>query len=207
MSSTNNTSECKIINGRSNLIVCFGGMALCFCGVLPFEFLRYLQSNFTDKCDLVFFTDKHQCWYHKGLDGITTNVDETVAYINNITSAGNYEKVIFIGTSMGGYAAILFGSLCNNVSNVISFIPQTKVRRPVDLKFADIKPFINNNTQYLLCADVNVQNVNDPHHRHHCEYIDCFSNVKIHKFAGCNLKEVRDNGFIKNTITEILSKS
>ncbi len=32
-------SEHKIINGNKILIVCFGGMALQFGGILPFEFL------------------------------------------------------------------------------------------------------------------------------------------------------------------------
>ena len=35
-------SEYKIINGNKNLIVCFGGIALQFGGILPFEFLNYL---------------------------------------------------------------------------------------------------------------------------------------------------------------------
>lgn len=77
-------SEHKIINGNKILIVCFGGMALQFGGILPFEFLNYLSSEYVDKCDLYFFIDKNQCWYHKGLKDITNNIDETVLYINDI---------------------------------------------------------------------------------------------------------------------------
>ena len=38
----------------------------------------------------------------------------------------------------------------------------------------------------------------------HCENIECFKNVKIIKNDGCNLKELRDNGFIKKTIDDII---
>jgi ABC-type dipeptide/oligopeptide/nickel transport system ATPase subunit len=117
-------NEYKIINGNKNLIICFGGMALQFGGILPFEFLNYLSSIYTNSCDLFFFIDRHQCSYHKGIKDITYNIDETIVYINNIIKNGNYEKVIFMGISAGGYGAILFGSMCNNVNHVISFIPQ-----------------------------------------------------------------------------------
>ena len=36
-------NEYKIINGNKNLIICFGGSALKFGGILPFEFLNYLD--------------------------------------------------------------------------------------------------------------------------------------------------------------------
>ena len=63
-------SEYKIFNNSKKLIVCFGGMALAFLGVPPFEFLNYLSSIYKD-CDLLFYIDKDQCHYHKGINGIT----------------------------------------------------------------------------------------------------------------------------------------
>jgi len=52
-------SEFKIMNGSKKIIICFGGMALLFGKILPFEFLNYLSSVYTD-CDLIFFIDKYQ---------------------------------------------------------------------------------------------------------------------------------------------------
>ena len=77
-------SEYKIMNGNKNLIICFGGMALQFGGILPFEFLNYLSSIYKNKCDLIFYVDNHQCWYHKGIKDITNNIDETILYLNNL---------------------------------------------------------------------------------------------------------------------------
>ena len=62
--------------------------------------LNYLTSVYVNECDLYFFIDKNQCWYHNGIHGITNNIDDTVIYLNNIIS--NYEKVLFMGTSAGG---------------------------------------------------------------------------------------------------------
>jgi hypothetical protein len=195
--------EYKIINGNKNLIICFGGMALKFAGILPFEFLNYLSSLYKSTCDLIFFIDIHGCWYHKGIKDITNNIDETVIYINNIIKDGNYEKVIFMGTSAGGYAAILFGSLCN-VHNVISFVPQTFIKNPIDLNYSNLKNIINENTKYILCGDKSVQDVNSLHHISHCENIEFFINVQIVKLDTCNLKNLRDNGFIKKLIDDII---
>ena len=197
-------NEYKIINGHKNVIICFGGMQLKFGGILPFEFLTYLSSIYKNNCDLIFFIDKHQCWYHKGIKDITNNIDETTLYLNNTIKDGNYEKVIFMGISAGGYAAILFGSLCNNVNYVISFVPQTIIKTPINLNYSNLKNIINENTKYILYGDKSIENIHDHHHISHCENIECFTNVKIIKGEGCNLKELRDRGFIKKIIDDII---
>ena len=200
-------NEYKIINGNKNLIVCFGGMALQFGGIIPFEFVKYLSSIYKNNCDLIFFIDIHQCWYHKGIKNITRNIDETTLYLNNIIKDENYEKVIYLGTSAGGYAAILFGSICNNnVNHVISFIPQTIIKNPINLTYSNLKNIINENTKYILYGDKSITDINDLHHISQCENIECFTNVKIIKNNGCNLKELRDSGFIKKTIDSIISE-
>ena len=164
-------SEYKIINNNKNLIICFGGMALQFGGILPFEFLNYLSSIYSENCDLIFYIDKDQCWYHKGIQNITNNIDDTIIYLNNIIKDGNYEKVIFMGTSAGGYASILFGSLCNNVNTVISFIPQTIINNPIDTKYSNLNILINNNTKYVVCGDTSIHCINDKHHILQCTNI------------------------------------
>jgi hypothetical protein len=201
-----NESECKIMNNNKNLIICFGGMALMFGGILPFEFLNYLSSIYKNNCDLIFYIDIHQCWYHKGIKNITNNINDTILYLNNIIKYGNYEKIIFMGISAGGYGSILFGSLCNNVTNVISFIPQTIIKNAIDSNYSNLKHIINDNTKYILYGDISIKDINDIHHISHCENIECFSNVTIHKTENCNLKQLRDNGSIKKMIDDIILK-
>lgn len=193
-------SEHKIINNNSeNLIICFGGMALAMGGILPFEFLNYLSKIYKKNTDLYFYIDKKQCWYHKGIEGITKNIEETVKYINNIIKKSNYKKILFMGVSAGGYASILFGSLCN-INSVIAFIPRTKLNNPIDKKYSDLKNIINNKTVYILHGDLQVQDINNNHHISQCINLDSFKNVKIIKHKGLNMKKIRDNGIIKKNI-------
>ena len=118
---------------------------------------------------------------------------------------GNYKKVIFMGVSAGGYASILFGSLCDNVNNVISFIPQTILNNPIDLKYSNLKNIINKNTKYIIYGDTSIQDKHHVHHILHCENIECFSNVKIIKNNGLEMKDLRDNGSIKKIIDDCLT--
>ena len=197
-------NEYKIINKNKNLIISFGGSALQIGGILPFEFLKYLSSIYTHICDLIFFIDIHHCWYHKGIEGISNNIDETIYYLNSIIKNGNYDKIIFMGVSAGGYAAILFGSLCDNVNYVISFVPQTILKNPINFNYSNLKNVINKYTTYILYGNKNIQNIDDLHHISHCENIKHFINVKIIENNSCNFKELRDNGFIKKIIDNII---
>lgn len=209
-------SEKKIIKKNSEiLIICFGGMALKIGGILPFEFLNYLSKTYEKNTDLYFYIDKNQCWYHKGIDGITKNIDETVLYLNNIIKKSSYKKILFMGVSSGGYASILFGSLCN-VNNVIAYIPKTKPSPNgiglknqipyiiIDKRYKDLKNIINNKTKYILYGDTSIKNENDNHHISQCINLNSFNNVKIIKYNGLNMKTLRDNGIIKKNIDNIL---
>jgi hypothetical protein len=137
-------SELEKINGNKTIIVCFGGKALKMGGIPPFEFVNYLSSLYLNECDLLFFIDKKQCWYHNGIDGLSKNITETIEYLNK--KLDGYNKIIFMGTSAGGYASILFGSLCNNIHSVIAFIPQTFLDYPIDPNFKNLNHIINNST-------------------------------------------------------------
>lgn len=94
-----------------------------------------------------------------------------------------------MGTSAGGYAAILFGSICN-VNHVISFIPQTILQNP----YSNLKNKINKNTKYVLYGDKSIKDVNNHHHILHCENLECFPN------EGVDVKMLRDTGELKKII-------
>ena len=202
---TPDSSEYKIIqNNSENLIVCFGGMVNGFFLSPPFEFLNYLSKTYTENVDLYFFVDKNQSWYHKGIQGIGNNIDESALYIKNIMNKKNYKKTIFMGSSAGGYASILFGSLCN-VSNVLAFIPRTRhEHRMTDPKYNSLKNVINNNTKYLLIGITSITNKDDHHHISQCYELENFKNVEIIPFKSIDLKYLRDSGGIKKILDKIL---
>lgn len=110
-------SDCS---NRKNLLVTFGGINQQATKPV-FEFFNTLRDV---DCDKVFIRDINQAWYHKGIDSDIYNMDKIVVYLQDLINVGKYEKVCFMGNSMGGYAAILFGTLVG-VDTVISFAPQT----------------------------------------------------------------------------------
>ena len=109
-----------------------------------------------------------------------------------------------MGVSAGGYASILFGSLCNNVDYVVSFLPQTILKNPIDINYVDLKNILNSQTKYILYGDPNITNVNNIHNIYHCENIEKNSNVTVLKKEKIDLKKMRDNGDIKNILDELL---
>jgi hypothetical protein len=194
--------EHRIMNGNRKLIVAFGGLVPKLGGIPAFEFLRYLSSTYKD-VDMIFYFDQHQSWYHRGIGGISTNIKGTVLHLNNLIKG--YDKVIFIGVSAGGYAAILFGSLCN-VHHVMSFIPQTILDCPRHREFSeykDLKQVINSTTQYLVYGDTAATGPH--HHFRHCANINCFPNVTVIKDVNVAVGKLRDNGVLKQMIDDRLT--
>lgn len=201
------SSELKILsdNNNSSIIISFGGAANKMGGILPFEFLNFLNSNFQN-CDKYFYIDTKKYRYHKGIDGVSTNIDETVEYLRNIIS--RYKNRYFIGVSAGGYAAILFGSLLN-IEHVIAFIPPTLCnmkydKRTFDKKYEDLYPLINNTTQYHLFGDSNIINHFDSHHISHITRLEKFSNVHIQDYKNLVLTELRDSGELLKIFNKII---
>lgn len=194
-----------IERGSKTLIVSFAGKN----NIGAFEFYNILEE-IAPNVDRYFVFDKEQCWYHKGINKISTNVETTVAHLKLLTE--KYTKTIFIGCSMGGYAAILFGSLLN-VTSVIAFLPQTTLTRHMqsgfDKRYVDTKKFINKITHYFLYGP-NIDKLKfGLHSKYHCEHIDIGENVHIEYSAHLNLKKLRDRGVLEKLLlhyirTEVL---
>jgi len=195
-------SELEILNENKYLIISFAGRGLRIGCIPRYEFSTYLSSNYNEISDFVFYIDKKKSWYHKGLEGITNNITETKDYIDSKINNKKYDKVIFIGASAGGYAAILFGSLCN-VNNVIAFRPITKIIEPHvahNPDYKNIKDIINLNTKYMLFGDLSVKDVNNVHHISQCDNIGEYKNVTIIKKQSFDLRNMRDNGELKEIL-------
>jgi len=112
------------------LIIAFSGFARTM--IIPqFDFLKTTQ-NINKK--RILFRDSERVWYHTGIKGIGKNIDEVADYINNIVSKHGINELIMVGTSAGGYAAILFGIKCN-AQRVYAFSPQTVLDENIPEEF------------------------------------------------------------------------
>ena len=199
-----NDSFYKIkVNDSNTLIVSFAGKAKLFGGIQVFEFQNFFEKYFNN-VSRNFYIDRYTDSYHKGISGVSTNIDETVIHLKN--EIKDYQNVVFLGVSAGGYAAILFGSLLN-ITTVIAFIPQT-IRvghsENIDEKYRDISIYINDKTKYYIYGDSSISDVNDCHHISHCERISHHSNVFITRKNGVNLKKMRDDGELYKIIESVV---
>ena len=92
-------------------------------GMPPFEFFRLVSDLPVKK---LFLRDMHHVCYHSGLQGISDDVLGTVTWLQSELARGDIRRSVFVGNSMGGYAAILFGWL-TGVDEVHAFAPITFV--------------------------------------------------------------------------------
>ena len=91
----------------------------------------------TDDCkvDRLFLLDTTKQWYQGGVDGYGS-IEETVAKLRSTIDHLGPSSVVTIGTSMGGYAALLFGHLLK-ANSAIAFCPQTFLSRQLRSEFED----------------------------------------------------------------------
>lgn len=201
-------SELFIKGTESNnktLIISFSGIRTL--KNIQFEFVNSLNRMYPN-CDKLFYLDKTSQWYIDGIPPITKSVEETTQHISD--KIKKYQKVCFIGHSAGGYAAILYGSLLN-VHHVLAFIPQTNLQIREDIfndnniKYIDLKKYINNKTKYKLIGDKSITDINHAHSIEQCNHIKDFDNVEIIYKEKVDIKEIRDSGELKELILEFVN--
>lgn len=206
------------ITGKNNLLVSFGGI-MQGLGMPVFEFYNSISDV---ECDKIFLRDFEQSWYQKGVDKDVNSLEKLEHWLNSIIAKGNYSNVVFLGNSMGGYAAILFGVKLN-ITNVIAFAPQTtikKVDRILNFDFRwrnQIQRVYKNPNKKPIYFDLNsilkkidyktaISIYYSPNHRldkWHAERIQKHNKINLNpiKEGGHGVvKVLRDNGSLKKII-------
>lgn len=131
-------------NNSDVLFITFAGLGCK--GTLPtFIFHNYLKQYTT--IDKLFLRDIKCKYYLTGLKNSTKDIDETVKFIKKLISVKKYKKIIGLGCSAGGFAAILFGNILN-FTKVIAFSPQVVINND---KIEIVKDNVNapNTCKYL----------------------------------------------------------
>lgn len=121
------------IKGAEITLLSFAGMRQVI-GVPRAEFFKTLSGS--DRYNIIFLKDFNQAWYQCGLFGISDNVDDTVGYLKSIIPPST-KRLITLGSSSGGFAAILYGSLLG-AEKTISFAPQTFLNEEVFKRFKNV---------------------------------------------------------------------
>ena len=103
------------------ICVAFGGISMGL-GTPVFEFMRTLS---TAGISSLFIKDPSQGWYQRPIDGFGSNPAEMAATLTEILRKHfPGKRVIAVGNSMGGFAAIAFGCL-SALDRAVVFSPQT----------------------------------------------------------------------------------
>ena len=132
MASTGATHFCWTDESDAALLI-FGGMPITDTAWVPFQFV---QSTLSMPVNKVYLRDMHRSWYHHGLrpDGVA--IDDSAAFLMENLIAQGVKRIVCIGSSAGGYAAMLFGHLIN-ADEVHAFAPRTYVDVDNRLKYDD----------------------------------------------------------------------
>ena len=72
----------------------------------------------------MFLIDAYQHWYNGSILGFSKDIAETVLHLREQIARSGADRVITIGSSMGGFGALLFGSLLG-AEVAIAYAPQT----------------------------------------------------------------------------------
>lgn len=176
----------------TRLIVSFSGRGIKPLQAPRKEFERTLDRLFPEDKKM-FFLDKSNVFYHKGISGLTEDVRSTVEFLRDLS--GPYEETVFMGSSAGGYASILFGSLLG-VSKVIAFIPQTLIKgyvKTMPIEYEDLNSVINDHTKYFVHGCVKERH-DAWHGRIHVDNISGHGNVVVEFHNPLCMKKLRDSG-------------
>ena len=118
-------------DGRTMLVM-FSGYQQGL-GMPVLEFRRITQAV---AAKLVFLRDPAQSWYHGNLPGAGNGPTQIAEFIGRLKAGAGCERLVCVGNSMGGYGALLVGSLAA-ADRVIAFSPQTFISRWLRLRHLD----------------------------------------------------------------------
>ena len=118
------------------LAVAFGGIAMSVGGIPPFEFFRVL--NEAEPAKKLLLRDRSQSWYHRGVDGFADDIAGVEAALRQIVEREQPRKLVMLGASAGGYAALLFGRLLG-AAEIHAFGPQTFIGPGLRLRHLDYR--------------------------------------------------------------------
>ncbi len=102
------------------LLLAFGGM-VGRIGIPPFEFFSLTGAMPVKR---LFVRDLRQAWYHHGIPRHGSTIPEVAESLARLIADHDVERLVVAGTSAGGYAALVFGTLLG-ADTVLCFAPQT----------------------------------------------------------------------------------
>ncbi len=153
---------------KNKLLVCFSSR-----GRRKFDL--YKNLNKIDEFDILFLSDEGDEFYNFSIPDFSTDLNDTLKKLKGYLD--KYEYSVAIGSSMGGYAAILFGILCK-FDKVVAIAPQITLNPK--FAFTTMKECKHHCLRSILSENINTEvNV---YFGNNVEDI-----IQTHKLEGCRL--------------------
>jgi hypothetical protein len=199
------------------LILAFSGRGVKVLGLPPFEFLRSLSLIHTKRA---FVRDVKRLWYHRGIAGVGEDIDSVAEHLRGLTERAQVQEIATIGSSAGGYGALLFGALLSG--EVHAFSPQTfidpELRRihndarwaesieeldgHMDARYADLRPVIAASASSCHIYYPTGQAIDVTH----AEHIGGLPQVTLHPFESDQhnlVGELRESGWLDSFLKRL----
>lgn len=108
----------KVSNCSDVCIICFSGFNT------PKGKFNYIKTFSDNAYHQIYLNTTYDDYYHKGIEGLGKTLDETVIALTKIIESlpGENIRVLTFGCSMGGYGALLYGSLLK-VNKILALGP------------------------------------------------------------------------------------
>ncbi len=113
--------QSEFMEGSENLIIACTSYGSHGVPASGFEWTGVLSRA---SCHKIFLRDSMQHWYLGGLLGFSSSLQQTVAHLSELVMKHRVRRILTLGSSMGGYAALLLASLLH-AERAIAFSPQT----------------------------------------------------------------------------------
>lgn len=110
--------------GSRTLVVAFSAYQPDWSMISNDHGFDFLNLCINLNCDAIFLRDRKNLWYQSGVEGHSSGPLDLSSKLRR--ECDKYDRIVMIGCSMGGYAALLFGHLCR-ADAVISIAPQINI--------------------------------------------------------------------------------
>ncbi len=171
------------------------------------NFDLYKTLKDLDEFDILFLSDEGDGFYNFAIPEFSNNIDDTILSLRKYIE--KYEYSIAIGSSMGGYAAVLFGVLCN-FDKVVAITPQITLNPKFafttkkECKYHCLRTVLesNINTEIDIYIGNNVEDIIQTYNLKHCKlnFIDSY----MVSFGHNILAELKDCGQLDSFIFDIV---
>ncbi|NJM20899.1 MAG: hypothetical protein HC836_32550 [Richelia sp. RM2_1_2] len=179
---TTNAFSVDFVKSGLPLIISFGFAQ--WNGEHQYDFvgrLKRVEQIAQRQLNKIFLKDSTNSWYHNGVQGLGESIDEVAQSLQALIESMQPSRIIAVGQSMGGYAAIAFGILLK-VDTVISFGSLSCL----DSRFAQL----TQDTRWLPCSlQLESSNLS-------CSYFDLIplcqskpAHTKIHYIFGSRFED------------------